>query len=388
MGKWHLGLGGPHGPDWNKQIAPGPKEIGFDYSFILPTTNDRVPQVFVHDGLVKGLDPKDPLWVGSKIPTPDHPTGISHRSTLRMNWSNGHNQSVHNGIGRIGFYTGGLAARFRDEDLADVWVSQCTELIEAPNKDPFFLLFCSHNVHVPRMVHERFQGKSSMGPRGDAILELDWSVGEILDSLERVGKREDTLIVFCSDNGPVLDDGYVDGAIEQLGNHRPAGPYRGGKYNIFEGGTRTPFIVSWPNGAPSKAVTDEIVSTIDLAASFAHLAGVKLPENGFQDSQNVLEALLAKPKASGRMSLVMQDNGTSGNFGFRSGKWKLLRHKTKNSRNVELRLVNTPVNELMLFDLEADPNEANDLSEVMPDRVGELNASLQKILDAKGERHL
>ncbi|MFM7750542.1 MAG: sulfatase-like hydrolase/transferase, partial [Opitutaceae bacterium] len=167
IGKWHLGLGAPPGPDWNGHIKPGPRELGFDYSFLLPTTNDRVPQVFVEDGRVAGLDPKDPLWVGDKAPSPDHPTGISHRQTLKMDWSHGHNQTIHNGISRIGFYTGGHAARFRDEDLADRWVEKAVAWIAAERDRPFFLFLASHDPHVPRVPHERFQGKSGLGPRGD-----------------------------------------------------------------------------------------------------------------------------------------------------------------------------------------------------------------------------
>ena len=217
VGKWHLGLGGPDGPDWNGDLKPGPLEIGFDSCFLLPTTNDRVPQVYVKDHRVPNLDPKDPLWVGKKKPSEDHPTGITHRDTLKMDWSHGHNSTIHNGISRIGFYTGGHAARFRDEDLADKWVEKSVEFIEANQDNPFFLFFSSHDIHVPRMPHERFQGATSLGYRGDAIVQLDWCVGELTKTLKRLGLEEDTVIVFCSDNGPVLDDGYKDDAIEKIG---------------------------------------------------------------------------------------------------------------------------------------------------------------------------
>ena len=158
IGKWHLGLGGDNGPDWNGQLKPGPLEIGFDYCFLLPTTNDRVPQVYVKDHKVLDLDPNDPLWVGNKKPSEDHPTGITHRETLKMDWSHGHNATIHNGISRIGFYTGGNAARFRDEDRSDEWVKQSVKWIDAHKDQPFFLFFSSHDLHVPRMPHERFQG--------------------------------------------------------------------------------------------------------------------------------------------------------------------------------------------------------------------------------------
>ncbi|MDH3584931.1 MAG: sulfatase-like hydrolase/transferase, partial [Phycisphaerae bacterium] len=243
VGKWHLGLGAGAGPNWNGEINPGPLEIGFDYCFLLPTTNDRVPSVYVENHRVRNLDPADPLWVGRKKPAPDHPVGTDPavRAKLKMDWSHGHNSTVHNGIGRIGFFTGGHAARWRDEDLADEWVKQSVKWIEQNRDKPFFLFFSSHDIHVPRMPHERFHGKSGLGFRGDAIVQLDWCVGELTKTLDRLKLTENTLIVFCSDNGPVLDDGYKDGAKEKLGSHKPAGPYRGGKYSIFEGGTRTPF---------------------------------------------------------------------------------------------------------------------------------------------------
>ena len=144
IGKWHLGLGQRGaGPDWNGQLKPGPLEIGFDHCFLLPTTNDRVPQVYVQGHQVLNLDPNDPLWVGDEQPSPDHPTGKSHRQTLKMDWSRGHNATIHNGISRIGFYTGGHAARFRDEDLADRWVDESVKWMEANRNQPFFLFFSS-----------------------------------------------------------------------------------------------------------------------------------------------------------------------------------------------------------------------------------------------------
>jgi len=245
VGKWHLGLGGEGGRDWNGKLKPGPLEIGFDTCSLLPTTNDRVPQVYVHDHRVPNLDPADPLWVGKKKPSPDHPTGLTLRDTLKMDWSHGHNSTIHNGISRIGFYTGGHAARFRDEDLADKWLEKSIEFIERHKDRPFFLFFSSHDIHVPRMPHERFQGKTTLGYRGDAIVQLDWCVGELMTALDRLKLAENTLVVFCSDNGPVLDDGYKDDAIEKIGTHRAAGHFTGGKYSVYEGGTRTPFITRW-----------------------------------------------------------------------------------------------------------------------------------------------
>jgi arylsulfatase A len=382
IGKWHLGLGGPNGPDWNGELKPGPRDIGFDYCYLLPTTNDRVPQVYVENSRVKNLDPKDPLWVGRKKPSPDHPTGVTHRSTLKMDWSHGHNSTIHNGISRIGFYTGGHSARFRDEDLADEWVKQSNKWIESNKENPFFLFFSSHDLHVPRIPHERFRGTSALSYRGDVIVQLDWCVGELVKTLDRLKLSDNTLIVFCSDNGPVGDDGYKDEALEKMADHSPNGPFSGGKYSVLEGGTRTPFITYWP-GKIKPGISDEIVCTIDMAASFASLTGTKLPNDACPDSFNIIEALLGKKGAKGRQHLVQQDNGRGGNYGYRAGKWKLQRHDSKRKRNVIVtnKLANTPAPRFALFDLINDIEEKNDVSKKHPKVFARMKRELQKIVD-------
>jgi arylsulfatase A-like enzyme len=385
IGKWHLGLGHP-APDWNGELRPGPLDIGFDHCLLLPTTNDRVPQVFVEDRRVKDLDPADPLWVGDKSPSDDHPNGITHRHTLKMDWSHGHNQTIHNGISRIGYYTGGMKARFRDEDLADAWVSESNRWIEANRDRPFFLYFASQDIHVPRIAHERFQGKSSMGPRGDCLLQLDWCVGELMKTLDRLDLAEKTLVVFCSDNGPVLDDGYRDDAVEKLGDHQPAGPWRGGKYSVWEGGTRTPFITRW-KGRIVPAVSDQIVCTIDFAASFARLVGQALASDGCLDSYDVLDAMLGKPGAAGRDHLLQQDNG-SGNFGLRVGDWKLVRlaQRGKSQARVSKKEVPLPDATQTLYQLSQDPGETKDVSTTHPEVFRRLAAQLDQLIQGGRSR--
>jgi arylsulfatase A-like enzyme len=369
------------------KLKPGPREIGFDYNFLLPTTNDRVPQVYVENHHVKNLDPKDPLWVGKKKPSPDHPTGQTHRKTLKMDWSHGHNSTIHNGISRIGFYTGGHKARFRDEDLADEWVKQSNIWIEANKDNPFFLFFSSHDLHVPRIPHERFRGKSGLSYRGDVIVQLDWCVGELVKTLDRLKLSKNTLIVFCSDNGPVGDDGYKDFALEKMGDHQPNGPFSGGKYSVLEGGTRTPFITYWP-GRIKKGVSKEMVCTIDLAASFSALAGVNLPEAAVPDSFNVLGALLGEKGAKGRDHLVQQDNGRGGNYGYREGNWKLQRHDAKRKRNVNVteKLANSPAPRFALFDLSEDVVEKKNVAEQNPETFERMKKELQHIIDAGRSR--
>lgn len=378
IGKWHLGLG-INEPNWNGELKPGPLEIGFDHCFLLPTTNDRVPQVYVEDHRVRNLDPKDPLWVGNAKPTSDHPTGITERAKLKLDWSKGHNDSVHNGIGRIGFYTGGMKARFMDEDLADEWVKHSVSWIEQQKDKPFFLYFASHSIHVPRMPHPRFQKKSELGLRGDAILEFDWQVGELMHTLDRLKLSEKTLVILCSDNGPVLDDGYKDEAVEKLGDHKPAGPYRGGKYTVFEGGTRTPFIARWP-GKIQPSVSDDLVCTIDFAASFAALVKQPLPEKACLDSINVMGAILGEKSAKGREFLIQQDNG-NGNFGLRMGQWKLVRQKVNPKKEAKKDVAKAGYVE-MLYDLTKDPGEATNVAAEHPDQLKKLHDLLEQSIAA------
>jgi arylsulfatase A-like enzyme len=383
VGKWHLGLGEQGaGPDWNGRLAPGPLELGFEQAFILPTTNDRVPQVFVAGRHVKNLDPADPLWVGMQKPAPDHLTGVDDRDRLKMDWSRGHNDTIHNGISRIGFYTGGQSARFRDEDLADSWVAESVRFMEScvgtDRKQPFFLYLASHDIHVPRVAHERFQGATPLGPRGDCIVQFDWTVGEVLKAVERLGVARDTLVVLCSDNGPVLDDGYRDDAVEKLGDHAPAGPFRDGKYSVYEGGTRTPFITWWP-GRIAPGVCDEIVCTIDMAASLARLTGQTIANGSFPDSVDVLAALLGTGDARGRTALVQQDNGTSGRFGYREGKWKLVRLPPGKKGRPANGASGSPGPHDALYELDADPGETTDVRDRFPDVAARLSRDLTRL---------
>lgn len=277
IGKWHLGLG-EGAPDWNGNLKPWGRlksDLTIACCCRRPMT---VSRRFSSRTIVCAISISGSALGRQRDPSPDHPTGITHRDTLKMDWSHGHNGTIHNGISRIGFYTGGMKARFRDEDLADEWVHESNQFIEASRDQPFFLYFAAHDIHVPRAPNERFAGKSGLGPRGDCIVEFDWCVGELMKTLDRLGLAENTLVVLCSDNGPVLDDGYKDDAVEKLGSHLPAGPFSGGKYSVLEGGTRTPFITRW-KGRIQPGVSDEMVCTIDLPASFAALTGASIPAN-------------------------------------------------------------------------------------------------------------
>lgn len=373
VGKWHLGLGSGN-IDWNGEIKPGPLEIGFDYAFLIPATGDRVPCVFVENHRVANLDAKDPIRVSYAAPFPGEPTGREHPELLKLKPSHGHDQAIVNGVSRIGYMTGGKSALWVDENIADVLTSKATAFIERQKANPFFLYFATHDVHVPRLPNPRFTGKTSMGPRGDAIVELDWSVGRILDALDRNGLADNTLVMFSSDNGPVVDDGYRDQAVEKLGGHRPAGPLRGGKYSNFDGGTRVPLIARWPGHIRADSRSHALISQVDLLASFAGLAGQKVPDDAAPDSVNVLPALLGQSKTA-RRSLV-EDAGA---LAVIEGDWKLIApgDGPKMNTNTNTELGNDP--QPQLYNLASDLGEKTNLAAQHPDRVRELTALLDKI---------
>jgi arylsulfatase A-like enzyme len=375
VGKWHLGLGAAGKPlDWNGEIKPGPLEIGFDYSYIMAATGDRVPCVYVENHRVVGLVSDDPIQVSYKEAFPGEPDGIKDRATLKMDWSHGHNQAVINQIGRIGYMKGGKAALWKDEDMADVFTKQALQFLERAKNQRFFLYFATHDIHVPRVPHPRFVGKTPMGPRGDALVQFDWCVGEILSALDRLKLADHTLVILSSDNGPVLDDGYQDQANEKLGDHKPAGPLRAGKYSLFEGGTRVPFIVRWP-GRIKPGQSDALFSQVDLPATLGALAGWKAGGTLLPDSRNLLPALLGDSQ-TGRDHVVEHAN----RLALRRGKWKFIPPGQTSDQLGPWRQVKI-ADPGLLFDLGSDPSETRDLAAAHPEVVSELSALLAQIRD-------
>ena len=350
VGKWHLGLGEKE-PDFNVEIKPGPKEVGFDYSFIIPATGDRTPCVFVENGRVVNYDPKDPIHVSYGKKIGDEPTGRENPELLfNQKPSHGHDNTIVNGISRIGFMTGGKAARWKDEDIADELTKRALSFIDANKKKPFFLYFAAHDVHVPRCPHPRFRGKSECGLRGDAIVQFDWCVGEIMAALDRDKLAENTLVIFTSDNGGVMDDGYLDGTQDDKSGHKCNGVLRGYKGSPYEGGTREPFIARWPGQTPAGKNSSEMISSVDFLATFAAITGQALPNEAGPDSFDILPALLTeKPARPCRETLTMQGN----QIAVRKGKWKLIpafMPAKGKMRTAEL------------YDLEADLSETNNLA--------------------------
>ncbi|RPJ78115.1 MAG: arylsulfatase [Acidobacteria bacterium] len=372
ISKWHLGLG-KGSPNWNREIAPGPLDIGFDYAFLIPATGDRVPCVFVENRRVAGLAPDDPITVSYKEPVGNEPTGREHPELLKVHPSHGHDQTIVNGISRIGYMSGGRSARWVDEEIADTIAARAVSFIEKRRSRPFFLYFATHDIHVPRVPHARFAGKSGMGPRGDAILQLDSCVGRILDTLDRLKLSGNTLVIFTSDNGPVVDDGYRDEAVEKLGAHKPTGPLRGGKYSAFDAGTRIPFIARWP-GHVKTGISRALMSQVDFTASMAALTGQSLKEDAAPDSLDVLPVLMGTSE-SGRAHLVEQ----AGTLSLIAGDWKYIEPGNGRKVSVEtnIKLGNDP--EPQLYNLAEDIGERRNVAAQYPDKVRQLAESLRKI---------
>lgn len=369
VGKWHLGLGNGN-VDWNHEINPGAREVGFNYSFITAATNDRVPTVFVENGRVVNLDPNDPIEVSYRANFLGEPTGKDHPELLKIKPSHGHDQSITNGISRIGYMKGGKSALWVDEDMADTFLSKARDFVTENQKEPFFLYYALHEPHVPRVPNARFAGRSALGPRGDVILEADWCVGEFLKTLDSLGLAENTIVIFTSDNGPILDDGYQDQAIERLGNHKPAGPLRSGKYSSYDGGTHVAFMVRWP-GTIRPGQSDALVCQMDFYASFAAMVGL---ENKTRDGENVLNALLGKSQ-KGRERLLLDACGD--NVLFREGDWIYIPPMVHEGYWVAP-MESGRMKEPQLFNVKKDIGQKNNVAAKYPDRVKNMQEQIKK----------
>lgn len=369
VGKWHLGLGDEN-LNWNEEIKPGPREVGFDYSFIMAATNDRVPSVYIKNNQVYDLDSNDPLEVSYHENFEGEPTGKDNPELLKVHPSHGHDHSIHNGISRIGYMRGGKSALFIDEDMSDDFLKESKKFINDHKDKPFFLLYSLHQPHVPRVPHPRFAGKSGLGARGDVILEADWAVGQFLDELDKLGLAKNTIVIFSSDNGPVLDDGYKDEAITKNGKHTPSGGLRGGKYSKFDAGTHVPFMVRWP-AKIKPGFSDALVCQIDFTASFASLVG---QENLTPDSENMLDAFIGKSKV-GRDNLIL---GNDGLITYIKGDYVLIppqigpkvnwvNHETGNDLNVQL------------FNIKEDRGQLYNIADQHPELVSKMLNEIENI---------
>jgi len=384
VGKWHLGLGDGQTPvDFNKEIKPGPLEVGFDYCYIIPATVDRVPSVWIENHKVVGLDPSDPITVSYVTNLSDGPIGLEHPELLKQKADKQHSGTIINGISRIGYMKGGKAARFKDEDLAPTVVAKSVEFIERHKDAPFFLEAALFEPHVPRVAGSNFVGSSECGIRGDVIEQIDWETGEIMMTLKRLNLETNTLVILSSDNGAILFDGYYDHSFEDLNGHQPTGGLRGWKYLVFEGGCRVPLIARWPEQIKPR-VTDQMFSLVDLLATFAGMTGQTVSKEISPDSLDLSAVLLEKTTKQLRDNTVL--HGLSDMLALRLGDWKFIPVNAnakvtgmgKGANAADSRFAANHVTKPMLFNLAIDPGEKTNLFAKYPDKAAEL----QKRLDA------
>ena len=370
IGKWHLGLGNGN-VNWNKLVSPGPNQVGFDYSYILAATQDRVPTVYIEDGKVVGLDPNDPIEVNYQKNFEGEPTGLENPELLTMNWHHGHNSSIVNGIPRIGFMKGGEAAKWSDIDMADHFLNGIQKYIKSHKGKPFFLYYPMQQPHVPRTPHPRFEGLSELGPRGDAIVEADWCLGELKKTLEAEGIIDNTLIIFSSDNGPVLNDGYYDDSDVKNGDHLPSGPLRGGKYSLFEAGTRVPFFTYW-KGKIKPGVSDSMVSQLDLLSSLAQLVGSEVRT---ADSLPLLELLMGQSD-EGRDEMVIEATSRTA---FKRGDWVMIPPYEGPAVNDKVQIELGNDSNFQLYNLTEDIEQQNNLAALKPDKLQEMLTAFEAV---------
>lgn len=384
IGKWHLGLGdGTKAVDFNGRIAPGPLEVGFDYAHIIPATVDRVPSVWIENHRVVGLDPADPITVSYEADLRAEPNGTDHPEALRYRADKQHSGTIINRISRIGYMAGGKSARFRDEELTPTVVQKSVQFLERNAGKPFFLYVGLFEPHVPRVAEPPFEGKNELGVRGDVIQQMDAAAGAILQTLDRLHLAENTLVIFTSDNGPVLFDGYFDGAAENVKDHRPAGGLRGWKYLVYEGGCRVPLIARWPARLQPR-VTEQMFNLVDLPATLAHLTGATLSPAQSPDSMDLSAVLLGSTTENVRDYTVL--HGISDTLALRAGDWKYIpatvRGKasgTGGANPSDARFAPNRIPEPLLFNLREDPAEQTNVIAKFPEKAAELQRKLDEI---------
>lgn len=323
VGKWHLGEA--------EQFLP--LQHGFDEYFGLPYSNDMWPV---------GFDNK---------PVTDLSSWRAKMPPLPLIEGNKTIEYVRN---------------MNDQDkLTKRYTEKAVDFIERHKNKPFFLYFAHSMPHVPLAVSDQFKGKSEQGPYGDVLMEIDWSVGELLNSLKLNNLEGNTLVIFTSDNGPWLN----------FGNHAgSSGGLREGKQTSFEGGQRVPAIVRWPNVVPAGTVNDKLASTIDLLPTLSEIAGVNLPVKKI-DGVNILSLFKGDKDANPRNHLYYYYNKNSLE-GVRMGSWKLVLPHSYQTYEDEL-----PGNDgfpgsrhldstgLELYDLRRDPGERFDVKDQNPEVV-------------------
>ena len=390
IGKWHLGLGdGRVAVNFNGEIRPGPLEIGFDYCHIIPATVDRVPSVWIENDRVVDLDRADPIAVSYQKDFGVEPNGVDRPDLLKVGADRQHSGTIVNGISRIGYMKGGKSARFKDEELPGTVARKSIEFLEANRARPFFLYVGLFEPHVPRVAVAPFAGSSEIGVRGDVIQQMDWVTGEILGALARLELADNTLVIFTSDNGPVLFDGYTDRSREDTKDHHPAGGLRGWKYLVYEGGCRVPLIARWPARIRPR-VTDQMFGLVDLYATLAKIGGGIFSPDSAPDSLDLSPVLLGDTDSQLRDQTVL--HGIANTLSLRSGDWKYVPATAdgpasgmgSGANPSDARFAESHIAEPQLFNLRTDPAETKNVIGDFPEKAAELRRLFTRITARRG----
>ena len=357
VGKWHLGLGFQKGADgqidYAKPVTDGPNEHGFDDSFIIPASLDFPPYVYIENGRV------------IELPSIDQPA-VKFPGFLRR-----------------GPRQPGLVM---DDCLDDLTRRAAAVIRERARKEPpFFLYFPLTAPHKPVQPHPRFIGKSGLGLYGDFVMQVDWTVGQVMQSIDSAGIGKNTLLIFTSDNGSFMrrlgpeekEDHVSDETIQAYNetHHTANGELRGTKADVWEAGHRVPFFARWPGVIAAGSTCDKPTAHVDLFATCAEIAGAKLPDDAAEDSFSWLPLFRGGDWAKPRAPVI--NHSAAGMFALRSGKWKLVAGNGSGGREAPK---GKPFQKpFMLFDLQADVGEQNDLAKAKPKLVERLTARLEEI---------
>ncbi|GAA3651373.1 sulfatase family protein [Flavivirga jejuensis] len=388
IGKWHLGFGKGENK-WDKPLSPGPNDLGFDYYYGVPIVNSSSPYVYVEDDHVVGADPNDPLvYVGKgkeELVTPitPIPEKASQRSPNRFSGAKAAHKLYND-------YTVGKV-------LAGKAVDWITEKTTAKNKKPFFMYMATTHIHHPFTPGKNFQGKSDAELYGDFVQELDWMVGKVLSALEKQGVADNTLVIFTSDNGAMMNSG---GRNAVRAGHKINGDLLGFKFGVWEGGHRVPFIAKWPGKIKPGTVSDQLICNVDMLATFMALTGQSQDKLEHSDSVNVLPALVGSPKENIRKELLLAPRKEK-HLSLRKGKWMYIPakgsggftgHKPKQhawggpaavalvggvNSDIENGKIKEDAPVAQLYNLEEDKYQTTNVYNEFPEVVKEMAAALE-----------
>jgi arylsulfatase A-like enzyme len=357
FGKWHLGMGTETHTDWSGTLKPGPLDIGFDYFFGLGSNPWSGPHSFIENRQVTNAVP------GAKI--------------------------IVEGGGRENNTTAGIVKPWTEEDIMKTLTQKVVSWIEQQRSDaPFFLYFAPNAVHEPVAPNGKFTG-SPYGKYGDFIHELDWSVGEVLAALDRLKLADNTLVVFTSDNGGVVNPNNPNASKAINAGLAINGPLRGGKHSEWEGGFREPFIVRWPGQVPAGTVSEQVIGLPDMVATFAALFKTPLPKGNAEDSFDVMRAFTeTKPGAPVRDHMILQ--AADATYAIRVGDWKLVervdapKFEHRNAKKAAAAAKKAKAGGAKrdeLYNLKADPAETKDVAAENPTVVAKLKRMLVEARD-------